>query len=110
MALFDALQRRAGLLDFKQPLQPPRRGYFDDIVGAGRYLHAFSLLTSSFKQLYISHVALRRTLALVPEPAANSSTEPRLWSLHDPLRGNAASVLSAVFDAGQGGILPRPRW
>ena len=26
MALFDAVQRRAGLLDFKQPLQPPRRG------------------------------------------------------------------------------------
>ena len=38
MALFDAVQRRAGLLDFKQPLQPPRRGYSDDIVGAGRYL------------------------------------------------------------------------
>ena len=27
MALFDAVQRRSGLLDFKQPLQPPRRGY-----------------------------------------------------------------------------------
>ena len=40
MALFDAVQRRAGLVDFKQPLQPPRRGYSDDIyiVGAGRYL------------------------------------------------------------------------
>ena len=38
MALFDAVQRRAGLLDFKQPLQPPRRGYSDDRVGAGRYL------------------------------------------------------------------------
>ena len=38
MALFDAVQRRAGLLDFKQPLHPPRRGYSTDIVGAGRYL------------------------------------------------------------------------
>ena len=27
LALFDAVQRRAGLLDFKQPLQPPWRGY-----------------------------------------------------------------------------------
>ena len=35
MVLFDAVQRRAGLLDFKQPL---KRGYSDDIVGAGRYL------------------------------------------------------------------------
>ena len=32
MALFDAVQRRAGLLGFKQPLQPPRRGYSDDMV------------------------------------------------------------------------------
>ena len=39
MALFDAVQRRAGLLDFKQPLQPPWRGYSDDIVGAGRYAY-----------------------------------------------------------------------
>ena len=38
VALFDAVQRRAGLLDFKQPLQPPRRGNSADIVGAGRYL------------------------------------------------------------------------
>ena len=38
MALFDALQRRAGLFDFKQPLQPPRRGYSDDSLGTQRYL------------------------------------------------------------------------
>ena len=38
MVLFDAVQRRAGLLDFKQPPQPPWRGYSDAIVGPGRYL------------------------------------------------------------------------
>ena len=38
MALFDAVQRRAGLLDFKQPLQPPRRGYPACMIGARRYL------------------------------------------------------------------------
>ena len=38
MALFDAVQRRAGLLDFNQPLQPPRRGGSDDSLGARRYL------------------------------------------------------------------------
>ena len=38
MVLFDAVQRRAGLLDFKQPLQPPWRGYSDDRVGERRYL------------------------------------------------------------------------
>ena len=39
MVLFDAVQRRAGLLDFKQPLQPPWRGYSDDRVGTtSRYL------------------------------------------------------------------------
>ena len=38
MLFFDTVQRRAGLLDFKQPLQPSRRGYSDDMVGAGRYL------------------------------------------------------------------------
>ena len=32
MALFGAVQRRAGLLDFKQPLQPPRRGHSADIL------------------------------------------------------------------------------
>ena len=42
MVLFDAVQRRAGLLDFKQPLQPPWRGYSDDRVGPSRYL-AFAL-------------------------------------------------------------------
>ena len=31
MALFDAAQRRAGLLDCKQPLQPPRHSYSDDM-------------------------------------------------------------------------------
>ena len=34
MALFDAVQRRAVLLDFKQPLQPPRRGYPACMIGA----------------------------------------------------------------------------
>ena len=38
MVLFDAVQRRAGLLDFKQPLQPPWRGYSDDRFEARRYL------------------------------------------------------------------------
>ena len=38
MVLFDAVQRRAGLLDFKQPLQPPRRGYPACMIGARRYL------------------------------------------------------------------------
>ena len=33
VALFDAVQRRAGLLDFKQPLQPPRRGYPACMIG-----------------------------------------------------------------------------
>ena len=38
MVFFDAVQRRAGLLDVKQPLQPPMRGYSDATVGARRYL------------------------------------------------------------------------